>query len=195
MPKYIVQYTKKDPIEGEEYKTFVEEFPTREVAEKFVELNQSIIYWSSIASSEPKSEKPKILVNVNKEELLKKYDKFEGFLETHFETGMECLGLVLDERIPNGLNPDFNPDWPEDARNFKYFRSHSGLHFIDKQDILQYKDESGNEIKALMIRDSDFAKDDGYALSLYPQGFSREELMKLFVRSNEKAVLYKRKKT
>jgi len=187
--KHILQYTLKTEFQkpGEQYKTHEIEYEDRKDAESAAHMMREKIYWHRIVAADPQSKWPKYTVATDVD-LGKTHEKLEGWLETHFETGMECLGLVLDQRIPDGPNPNFDPTKPEDGSNFKNFRSYAGLHYVGREDVLEVDGE-----RILMARDRDFAQADGYRLSLYPSGFSSKELIKLF-NSNKKATLWQKRK-
>ena len=180
--KYAISYTFKDPgPSGFHSKTFT----TEEEADKWVKENEDSLYWHQIIEIDAKSKKPKpIILNGPPTE---GYAKKHGTLQTHFETGMECLGLVFyEDGVHGGPNPDFDPSKPEDRNNFKYFASYDGLTFLETGHIIQFAD--GQMVG--LVKDRDFAKRDGYRLSFYPQGFSRKELLELFMPENVKVTLW-----
>ena len=72
--------------------------------------------------------------------------------------------------------------------NFRYFASYDALTYIKHGHVL----EINNELIG-MARDREFSIEDGFRLSFYPQGFTRDELLTLFSPSNVKAILYTKK--
>jgi hypothetical protein len=48
--------------------------------------------------------------------------------------------------------------------------------------------------KYYILKDRDFAAEDSYTLSFYPQGFSREELIQLFFHDKIKATVWTKSK-
>jgi hypothetical protein len=185
--KFILSYTLKSPAE-ENRGAQVLEFASREAAEEYAAEKANEIYWHQVTAKEPRSGRPKVPVASGKD-LAETHDRIEGTLQTHFETGMECLGLVLYEDGKRGPpNPGFDPEVPEDGNNFRNFSTYEALHYVGKGDVLEY-----DGARYLMGRDSEFARDDGYRLSVYPVGFSRAELLGLFAPETKRAVLWKRK--
>jgi len=187
---YVLMYTLQTEFikPGEEYKEHRLEYDTRKDAESAAHMMRDKIYWHKIVASNPASKWPKVIVSPS-EDLSKTHDRIEGVLDGYFETGMECLGLTLYDLTKLGPpNPDYDASKPEDGRNFKNFRSHEGLHFIEKSDVLEY-----DGYRYSMVRDRDFALEDGFRLSLYPAGYSKDELLSLF-HTNKRAVLWKRRK-
>ena len=182
--RIIVDYTEK------EFKGFkADRFNSIADAEKWIKENQEKLYWTNIRMENAISSKQKVIVS--EDEDLSEFIKVEGILETYFETGMECLGLTLQDPTQKGQpNPNFDPNKPEGGSNFQFYASYEGLHFIENGDILQIEGQS----KFRMVKDREFAKDDGYRLSFYPQGFSRDELVKLFSPQSVKASIWKRKR-
>ena len=99
-------------------------------------------------------------------------------MQTHYETGMECLGLVFcEDGIIGPPNPNFDPSKPEDGYNFKNYASYDAMTFLANNQILQ----PDGQDKFMMDKDRNMASRDGYRLSYYPLGFSRKELIDLFV--------------
>lgn len=117
-----------------------------------------------------------------------KYEKIEGTLETYFETGMDCIGLILYDKTKLTPNPSFDPLKPEKDMNFAHFKDWSGIHFISHGDFLQVED---GDIWA-MTKDRDFAARDGYHLSFYPCGFTKEDWVNLFITEKVEATLWKK---
>lgn len=118
------------------------------------------------------------------------YDKIEGTLETYFETGMECMGLILYDKTKLIPNDKFDPTKPEEGMNFPFFHDHSGIHFISSLNLLQVEDGP----ITVMVKDREMGAEDGYRLSFYPQGYSLAEWTALFRSGNMKATLWIRKK-
>lgn len=184
---YKISYTlknpnKNDPMFHHEY------FDTYNEASEFIGNNTAKIYWSQIVKTDAESAHPKLILgSING---LEKYDKKTGTLKTHFETGMECLGLVfVEDGIHGPLNPNFDATQPESKHNFKNYASYDALTFLNSGQILALN----GQFIALM-KDRDFAKDDGFQLSFYPRGFSRKELLDLFYPETVKVDLYITKK-
>lgn len=181
---FIVTYTEK-LSEGKEFKGFLTktDFSSSEEAETWIANNPNI-YWSQVTNSAPVSTKKKIVV-----EDVSNCKVHEGTLQIYHETGMERLGLVLyKEGILGPENPNFDHSKPEDDRNFKYYSSYEALKFIRSGDVLEI-----DGVKYFMEKDRDFAKAGGYRLSIYPAGFSTEELLQLFLPETKRAILYTKK--
>jgi hypothetical protein len=118
----------------------------------------------------------------------------DGILDSYFETGMECWGLILfksgDEFKAKNLNYTANnKNGPE------FYNKHEGIVFLDKGDILVL--ENGHYIG---IGNISAAEEDHYSLSSYPyidgNSWSKEEKSKwidLF-QNKTKAKLYRPKK-
>jgi hypothetical protein len=183
--KVIVSYTEK-VFQGIKAK----EFDSRPLAEAWVKENQETVYWSSIRKRNPASENPKrVLAN---DVDLTGYIEIKGTLQTFFETGMECTGLILhDDFAPKGPeNPKFDPTKPEDGNNFKHFSSYENIHDITSGDIFQPEGHP----KYVMLKDRQFAADDAYRLSFYPQGFTYAEWTSFFAKQNIKATVWTKKR-
>lgn len=184
--KYAINYTMKLPHPQGYHR---ETFRTKKAANLWMAANKNRLYWHQFVYLFPKSSLPRPLV---KDEPGPDYVKKTGTLQTHFETGMECLGLVFyDENAPKGPpNPEYDPSKPEDRRNFKHFSTYEALTFIGNGMILQLP--SGE--KVFMIRDRDFAIQDGFNISFYPRGFTKKEWIELFVPENVKVTLWVKEK-
>lgn len=183
--KFIVNFTEKTP-EGETFTGFhvSSGFSTRGEAQQWIDNNQDRLYWSEIYELDAYSKHPKIIIEETLSE--SEWEKHVGTLQTFHETGMECLGLALyKDGIVGESNPNFDPSKPENKNNFKNYASYEALKFIESGSILEI-----DSIKYAMIKDIEFAKSDAYHLSFYPKGFSRKELIKLFVPENKKAILW-----
>lgn len=174
--KYQISYTLKDqtkPLLGRE------SFSSKKEASKWLKENEGLLYWYQLTEINPKSKLPRPLIDF---EPGNEYTVKSGTLQTYYETGMECIGLVFyEDGVHGGPNPDFDPSKPESRSNFRYYSSYDGLHFIEHGMIVEI-----NGKKIGMIKDRDFAKRDGYRLSFYPAGFSRKELIELFGSENIK---------
>jgi len=185
--EFYVSYT-KNTKEGEQFTGYHYRtgFTSREEAEQWAAINKDTIYWYQISETNPRSKKSKIMFEGSLEE---GWTKYEGTLRTHYETGMECLGLTLQTDEPHGgPNPNFDSEQPESASNFKFYASYDALHFLEYGNVLEI-----DGTKYVMIKDREFAKADAYKLSFYPQGFSREELISIFMPENKRATLYVKK--
>lgn len=190
-PKFVVNYTKNIGYsKGGKFDGYHRQgFLVREDALKWVVDNKEMIYWSQVVEVDAASKHPKAIVEEIPDPL--HWDRFEGTLQTFNETGMECLGLVLQCDEPHGdANPDFDPAKPETGSNFRWYSSYDALHFIEKNTILEI-----DGVRYAMIKDSEFAEADAYNLSFYPAGFSKKELLTLFIPENKLATLYVKKKT
>lgn len=166
------------------------EFSSRANAEKWIAANKMTLYYTSIRVTSPKSKKARPIVLESED--LSGYRKIVGKLEIFHETGMECMGLVIvDETKLGEPNPNFDPSKPEGGHNFRNFGNYDALHFITTGDVLQVEGED----KVLMIKDREFATDDGYRLSFYPQGYSRTEFVTLFYPEKLKATVWTKEKT
>lgn len=182
-PKYQVNYTLKDKANPGFNRR---EFYTLEKAEKWIKKNEDTFYWHEFVEINAASKWPKPVV----ESVGPEYQMKIGTLGTHFETGMECMGLVLNEDgIHGGPNPNFDPTKPEGGSNFRNYASYDALNFIGRDQFLKIGDGPIIEI----IRDRDFGVRDGFRLSFYPSGFSRKELLQLFGPNNIKATLWVKK--
>ena len=183
--KMIVDYT------GKEFKGMKSmPFETEGEALSWVATNKELIYWSSLRKSDPASLLPKI--KVGSFDLPQEYIQINGTLETYFETGMECIGLVLydktyDATHPGTANPHFDQARPESSENFKYYKSMEATHFLKEGDVFKLASEPE---RYLFKKDREFAGDDAYRLSFYPQGYSRKELMDLFSNGTVKATVW-----
>jgi hypothetical protein len=183
--KYVVDYSSRNKALTGFYR---KEFSTKEEAINWVDKEPDL-YWHRIRNQKAKSKLKKLVVTDAVD--LSQYKRIDGVLERYFETGMECVGLVLSDKTKFGPpNPNFDPSKPEDGRNFKNYADINSIHFLGHGDILQPE----GQLKFLLIKDRSFAADDGYTLSLYPQGFSREELVKLFFSEKTKATVWVKKK-
>jgi hypothetical protein len=181
--EYILEYT-GIPFDGIKGKLF----DTLDEAETWASENKAGIYWSCARKTNPKSNWPKPVLGSEVD--LSEYRMIPGVLETFTEQGMECLGLVLnDPSIKGNPNPQYDPSKPIDAYNFTHYGSYEAIHFIKAGDILQV--DGADPIP--MIKDRAFAADDAYRLSFYPQGFSRDEFVWLFLPENRKATLWTKK--
>lgn len=181
--KYQISYTLKDENSPGMAREF---FSTKKEANSWIKKNKNRLYWHKLTETNAKSKmaRPIIMFEPDDSFIMK-----TGTLKTHFETGMEYLGLVFyEDGIHGPPNPKFNPDLPEDKSNFKNFASYDALIFIEHGMIIQFGDE-----KIAMMKDRDFATRDGYRFSFYPRGFSRSQLIDLFAKENIKAKLWIRK--
>ena len=179
---FVVNFTSK-PFKGYESKGFA----TKEEAELWVKKNKRKIYWSQIVARFPASSmaRPVFLGEPGDD-----FERFEGKLSTYFETGMEYLGLMFTKNGMEGPpNPAFDPNKPEGASNFKSFGNYDALLEIQRGQILQI--EGGDKISIYF--DRLFASADGYRLSFYPQGFTKQELLNLFTPETTRAVLWVKK--
>jgi hypothetical protein len=186
--RFVIDYTEKT-LESGQFTGFhrKEGFATHEEAQEWVTNNQDKLYWNQIIEVDASSQIPKMIV---KEIVDAEWEKHEGTLETYYETGMECMGLVLYKDEPKGTpNSSFDPSKPETSSNFKNYKSFEALKFVEKGSILEI-----DGVKYAMLKDRAFAQADGYRLSVYPIGFSRQELVELFGPGNKKATLYLKKK-
>lgn len=180
---YKITYTlknpdKNDPIFHHEY------FNSYNEANDFIGKNVSRFYWSQIVKVNPKSVHGKMILDAPVD--LERYDKKTGTLRTHFETGMECLGLVfVEDGIHGPPNPDFDSSLPESRHNFKNYASYDALHFLNSGQILEVEEKLIE-----LIKDRNFAIDDGHQLSFYPRGFTKDEWLQLFYPDTVKANLY-----
>lgn len=171
--KYHISYTLKNPKPGEPV-FFREGFSTKAAANLWLRKNKAKIYWHQFRHSNPKSKRSRPVIQLTSE---KNYVKKIGTLQTHYETGMECLGLTFyEDGVHGGPNPEFDSSKPEGPNNFKFFSTYDGLTYIENGQILQFPD--GKTV--MMLKDRDFAKEDGYRLSFYPQGYTKEEWLSLF---------------
>lgn len=160
---YAVDYTEK-PFNGMKR----QEFETRNAATKWILDNQATLYWTQVRKLNPESahSKPIILDSAD----LSSRQEIKGTMATYFETGMECMGLVLIEDGKEGYD---------------------GLHFIAQGDILQ----PDGDKKVAMIKDREFGAQDGFRLSFYPYGYTLKEWVSLFNTENKRATLWKMRVT
>jgi len=184
--KYQISYTLKDktkPGFGREL------FATKKEAAQWLKKHEQDLYWHQFTEINPKSKLPRPIIEFEPGE---EYDLKVGTLQTYYETGMECTGLVFyEDGVHGGPNPDFDPSKPESKSNFRYYSSYDGLHFIEHGMILEIDGQ-----KIGIIKDRDFASRDGYRLSFYPAGFSRKELIEIFAPETKKVRAWiKRKDT
>lgn len=152
-------------------------FPTRWLAEKYVKLFK--VYGATIKKTDARSEEEMITVKFDPRTVPDRYEpKRKGVLSTHFETGMEQLGLIFKENNKDGYD---------------------GLYFIRHFDIILIESVSEPALAYLvgesivMMPDYDFAKDNGYGLSFYCTGFTLREWVLLFS-SETKVTYFKAKK-
>lgn len=181
--KYVLDYTEK-PFNGIKCK----EFESRPEAEKWLTKNKKTIYWSCIRVKDAASALPNPVIPEDFDQ--SEYTKIEGTLETFYETGLECVGLVLVDKTKRGPpNPSFDPSKPRGGANFEFYGNYSALHWFDTGDILQV--DGGPKVG--LLRDQEFAASDGYRLSFYPQGFTRAELVAMFFYENVNATVWTKK--
>lgn len=182
--KYQISYTLKDkakPGMGQEL------FKSKKDASAWLKKNEKKLYWHQLTEINPKSKLPKPIVGFEPGD---EYTFKLGTLQTYYETGMECMGLVFyEDGVHGGPNPNFDPSKPESKSNFRYYSSYDGLHFIETGMIVEI-----NGQKIGMVKDRDFATRDGYRLSFYPAGFSRKELIELFSPENVEVRAWIKKK-
>lgn len=161
---YVLTYTLKSKYKKKNQTTFLNErFSSKRKALTFLKKIQKKVYWSQIVDSNARSRHPKPIILFNPPK--KKFIIKTGRLDIFFETGLECLGLVLEEDGKQGYD---------------------ALNFIKEMDILKI----GHQ-KIAFIYDMTFAKNDAHRLSFYPRGFSRKELIELFDKKHPKATLYR----
>lgn len=203
--KYKINFTLKAP--GEQgYKQ--KQFKTEKSANNWLKKNEDQLYWHQLVEINPKSDKEKPLagffsemlehgidtsssqtktIKIMKNNELHKayvnednYIKKVGTLGDHFETGMECMGLVfIEDGIFGPPNPNFDPSKPETRNsNFKHFSSYDALTFIHSGQIIEFPEPKQ---KVLMLKDIEFARKDGFNLSFYPRGFTKQELLEYFL--------------
>lgn len=185
--KYQLLYTLKGQ---KDYSTPRLLFYTKDEATKWLKKNKKKLYWHKLTEINPKSRRPRYIIAFDPPS--DHYEMKIGKLDTHFETGMECLGLVFyEDGIHGGPNPNFDPGKPENGSNFKFYASYDALTFITHGHILQVEDGP----KWGMMKDREFAIRDGFSVSFYPAGFSKFELMELFTLPKKKAKLWIKKKT
>lgn len=181
IPKYQISYTLNSTADG---RLHVKYFSNKKDADKWLKDEEGKLYWHSFTETNPKSNKPLPIIEFEPDD---SYTMKKGTLETHFETGMECMGLVFyEDGVYGEPNPDFDPSKPEDRSNFKFYKTYEGLTFIEHGHILQIEDGP----KIGIMKDRDFARRDGYRLSVYPQGFNRSELIELFGQESVKATIW-----
>lgn len=179
--EYQISYTfKNEKKPGIFQKLFI----SRKKAEKWLHNNGSRLYWHQMTEINPVSNRPKPIIEFSPGD---NFIEKKGKLEFYYEMGMECEGLVLIEHGIHGPpNPDFDSSKPEGGMNFKNFASYDALNFIKSGDLIKI----GDGPIVGILKDRDFAARDGYRLSMYPQGFSRKELIDLFGPGNVEAVLW-----
>ena len=179
--KYKISYTLKN---AKKLGMGRELFRTKKEASTWLKKNSNKLYWHQLMENNPNSKLPKSIVMFEPGE---EFTMKIGILQTHFETDMECLGLVFyEDGIHGPPNPNFDPSKPEDRSNFRNYAYYDAMTSISHGQILQIED--GDKIG--LIKDRDFATRDGYRLSFYSQGFSRSELIELFGKENVKAKLW-----
>lgn len=186
LDKYAVNYTLKEEVfTGYHQQLFMKKKPAKE----WIKANEGKLYWHQLVHLYPKSRQPRPIITF--ETLSENYDKYTGILQTYYETGMECMGLVFyRDDVPKGsLNPKFDPTQPESKSNFKYYKSYEGIIMLGNGMVLLLPGEQ----KVGLLKDIDFAKQDGYRLSFYPRGFSKKEWVGLFINEDVKATLWVRK--
>jgi hypothetical protein len=182
--KYQISYTLKGPAPAG-YRC--ELFPTKTAANSWLKKNKSKIYWHKLTETNPKSKKPKPLINFEPGD---DYIKKVGTLQTHFETGMECMGLVFyEDGIHGPPNPNFDTTKPEGGGNFKFYGNYNAMTFINHGHVIQFP----NGEKVGMLKDREFAQKDGYRLSFYPQGFSKAEWITLFASESVNVTIWIKK--
>lgn len=182
--KYQISYTLNGQID---YVTRVKGFSSKKAANQWLKENKADLYWHQLTEIAPKSKYPRPIIAFDPSE---EFTLKIGKLCTYFETGMECMGLAFyEDGIHGPPNPSFDPSKPEGHSNFKFYASYDALNMIKHGDLLQIED---GPIYG-MLKDRDLASRDGYRLSFYPQGFSREELLLLFGKENVKAKLWVKK--
>lgn len=183
--KVLLNYTEKN---AKSPRMLTKIFESKKAALAWVKRKAKKLYWHQIVAINPKSKHPKPVVLF---ELGDEYQRFTGVLSTYFETGMEALGLVFERDDVSGPpNPNFDPSQPENRNNFKNFKTLDGLIFLKHGQILQIG-EDGEKIA--LIKDIDFAKSDGFRLTMYPRGFKKNELLDLFQPGTTKATLWVKK--
>lgn len=179
---YLVNYTLKGESGGWHSQTF----KTKDEALLWVKKNP-LIYWSQVVSMDAKSLLPRPIVTG---EVDQSYQCYSGNFGTYYETGMEYLALVFErDDIKGSPNPNYDKTKPESASNFQFFKDFSGLILLKQGDILLLP--SGDRV--FLLRDRVFAREDGFRLGFYPQGFSRKELLELFVPGNVKSKIWVKK--
>lgn len=105
-----------------------------------------------------------------------KYIEFKGNLTTHYETGMEYLGLgvYLDHPKFRTINRSYNPQ--DSNYGPEYFWTYEGLILLKKNDKLEIELIDGS-IQTFMIGNRTLAKEHGYKLGeAYPQELNLSEL-------------------
>lgn len=179
--KYQLSYTLKKPGDSfYHYRLFF----TKKEAASWISANKSTLYWHQLTEISPKSNRPKPLIQFKPDGSFKKKT---GTLQTYFETGMECMGLIFyEDGIHSSPNPNFDSNKPESKSNFRYFSSHDGITFIASGHIIEF----ANGDKIGMAKDREFAKKDGYRLSFYPQGYTKKEWLALFESEMLKVTLW-----
>lgn len=126
-------------------------------------------------------------------DLVNDYEKFVGTLESYYETGMECLGLILYKEGETFRTK--NLSFTEDGKNGPaFYKTHEGIIFIKKGDIILIGGK-----KTIGIGNHTASHMDSYKLSEYPyldgRRWSDDEKinwLKLF-NQNIKAELYRPK--
>jgi len=182
---FIVNFTYQDASKPGQ---FSNGFETQSQALEFVERNKEDLYWHEIVHAFPRSRFPRPIVTFEPGE---EYDVFHGTLSTYFEAGMECLGLVFEkDGVWGSPNPAFNPNLPPGPNNFKNFSTYEALIFIAEGQILLLPDGT----KLGVIKDREFGANDGFRLSFYPRGFTKQELLELFMKDNVQTKIWVRKK-
>ena len=128
----------------------LQEFTTRKAAEEFVKQNK-YIYWSSITSSMPRSNWPKVIVSPS-EDLSLTHQSITGVLDTYFETGMEGISIIVDPlKQGKSPNPSYDPSKPDSDENFPFYKDLMDMHFINKNDVMEV---SG--MRYHLVHDRDF---------------------------------------
>jgi hypothetical protein len=121
-------------------------------------------------------------MKAKKKSKVRKYVAYDGELEAYYETGMECLGLVLYKDGFEKANPDYiegNKEWPHCV---PFFRSYDGQEYIEKGDILIVMKEDGitPERTVKVLHDPEAADKGQYRLSIYMKGVSEKEVFDWF---------------
>lgn len=103
----------------------------------------------------------------------------KGTLETYFETGMECLGLILylegDEYKTK--NPNYDPN--DSKKGPDFYKSHNGIVYLERGDVLELLDGTNRKFT---IGNRQLASKDKYRVSAYPfEVIDLKEWVKLFL--------------
>lgn len=108
--------------------------------------------------------------------------KYEGHLQDYYETGMECLGLILQDNRGIHDNPNYDPtatEWPKNMKEF-YSLSYS-LFFNDGDEIEVYRADGTVEFRGTLTKDRNAMIKNKFQYAFLPKEVDKDTWVSWFM--------------